>query len=283
MEQKTIAVLIASHNRCEKTVTCLRSLFLQDVPTNYLVHVYLVDDGSTDGTKQAITSKFPDVHLLDGDGSLYWCGGMRKAWLAALQQDHDFYLLLNDDVNLYDHALGDLILAYESISQRDRPELIVSGTLKDPISDQRSYGGAVGWPNERPIEPDSYFREIDVCAGNLLLVPRCVVHLLGILDSRFTHAMADYDYTLRAKKKGARLFLAKGYQGYCEANIGIAWANPTLSLRQRWKLLHSPKGPPPYQYLIFAFRHKRKRAMFSFIKIYLRVMLPQFWERVYPH
>jgi glycosyltransferase involved in cell wall biosynthesis len=47
-----IAVLITCHNRIQKTQTCLKSLFKQKKIENINLKVFLVDDGSTDGTKE---------------------------------------------------------------------------------------------------------------------------------------------------------------------------------------------------------------------------------------
>ena len=49
----TIAVLITSFNRKNSTLKCLGKLFSQNLKEYYL-GVYLVDDGSTDGTFKAV-------------------------------------------------------------------------------------------------------------------------------------------------------------------------------------------------------------------------------------
>jgi len=99
---KSIAVLITCHNRLEKTKACIHSFYNSILPENYLFDIFLVDDGSTDGTSETIKKEFEQVNVIQGNGNLYWAGGMRLAWQTALQkQKFDAFLLLNDDVILH--------------------------------------------------------------------------------------------------------------------------------------------------------------------------------------
>jgi GT2 family glycosyltransferase len=84
MSNKRIAVLITCHNRRDKTLKCFEALYKQESIEDLRLQVYLVDDGCTDGTAEAIIAEFPETRILKGSGSLYWCGGMRLAWEEAL-------------------------------------------------------------------------------------------------------------------------------------------------------------------------------------------------------
>ena len=78
-----IAVLLTCHNRSEKTTACLHSLFQCYLPSDFVLDVFLVDDGSTDGTAELVTEKFPKVIIIHGDGNLFWNRGMHLAWSYA--------------------------------------------------------------------------------------------------------------------------------------------------------------------------------------------------------
>ncbi len=67
-------------NRKDKTIECLRRLYNQLPIKDYIVDVYLTNDGCTDGTPEAVKQLFPQVHIIDGDGSLFWNRGMYIAW-----------------------------------------------------------------------------------------------------------------------------------------------------------------------------------------------------------
>jgi len=93
----SIGVVITCHNRKEKTIASLKKLINQDDIDTLDVKIYLVDDGSTDGTSEAIKNNFPQVNIIKGDGTLFWNGGMRGAFSKAMENGHDYYLWLNDD------------------------------------------------------------------------------------------------------------------------------------------------------------------------------------------
>ena len=46
-------------------------------------------------------------------------------------------------------------------------------------------------------------------------VPKEVVNKIGPLAEGYVHGVADYDYTLRARKAGLPVLIAPGYLGSC--------------------------------------------------------------------
>ena len=61
------------------------------------IHVVIVDDGSTDGTVEAIREQFPDVEVIPGDGNLWFTEGTNVGVRAALKHDPKYILMMNDD------------------------------------------------------------------------------------------------------------------------------------------------------------------------------------------
>jgi glycosyltransferase involved in cell wall biosynthesis len=83
-----LAVLIASYNRRDATLCCMSRLLPQ---IGEDARVYLVDDGSTDGTAVSVAGlKDKRIKVINGDGSLFWAKGMRKAWEAAAEWIRDY-------------------------------------------------------------------------------------------------------------------------------------------------------------------------------------------------
>ena len=80
---KDIAVLLTVFNRCEKTISCLKNLYAQKLPKNVSFDVWLTDDNCTDGTPLAVAKEYPEVHILTGEGILFWNRVMKNAWEAA--------------------------------------------------------------------------------------------------------------------------------------------------------------------------------------------------------
>lgn len=66
-----IAILLTCYNRKDKTYVCLNSLY-KNISEYCQFDIYLVDDGSTDGTAMMIAKDFPEVILIKGSGSLFW-------------------------------------------------------------------------------------------------------------------------------------------------------------------------------------------------------------------
>ena len=108
VDKTQLAVLITCYNRRQSTLSCLEALYNQSVE-DVKLDVYLVDDGCTDGTGEAVRSRFPEVRVVAGDGNLYWCGGMRVAFSEAMKGDYDYYFWLNDDTVLLPGALQGLL------------------------------------------------------------------------------------------------------------------------------------------------------------------------------
>lgn len=254
-----LAVLIACHNRREVTLRCLRSLRAQD--TRVPMQVFLVDDGSTDGTADAVRAQFPEVHVVQGSGTLYWVGGMRLAHDAALAAGFEDMLWLNDDVTLAPSAVGTLLATLAEVTAGDRPDAIVVGAVQDPTRGTTAYSGLRRVGRYRHlllerVEPQSVPIRCDTQHGNVVLVPGPVRRRVGNLDGRYTHAMADVDYGLRATELGHPVWLAPGYAGTCSFNPQrAAWEDPAIPRRERIRTVLGPKGRPVREWVHHSRRH----------------------------
>lgn len=271
----SLAVLITVHNRRQITLTGLTCLMSQELPPGYAMEVILVDDGSTDGTSEAIRQQFPQVRLLQGSGQLYWGGGMRMAFAAALQQGFDHYLWLNDDAFLYPGALRRLLACSEQLG----PQAVVVGATWDPQAQMMLTGGCVvarkrGFRNLRPQLPGEQPTKVLTMAGNCVLIPDNVARAVGNIDQAFPHGMGDLDYGLRATKKGFSVWLCPGFVADCSLNGVWGQFDPRAPLLTRLKQRASLKGYPPGPTWIYCRRHLGIFWFLHWIKPYLRVFLP---------
>ena len=91
-----IRVVIPVHDRLALTRACLASLRAQ---TFRDFVVYIVDDGSTDGTFEALRADHPEVIVLRGNGHLWWAGATNRGVGRALREagPSDYVLTLNND------------------------------------------------------------------------------------------------------------------------------------------------------------------------------------------
>lgn len=280
-----LAVLLTCYNRQAITMECLDSLFCQELPANISLEVYLVDDGSTDGTGNAVKQKFHGVKVIEGSGNLYWGGGMRLAWETAMERDFDFYLWLNDDTILLSDALMTLFDSVNSLNEcSDNFTGIIVGSTFNAITGDHTYGGSIQLKENsldfKPVVPSGLLEPCDTFNGNCVLVSRKAFNELGNLSQEFTHAMGDIDYGLRAKKKRIPIWVAPKYIGRCSNNPTPSWLDNSLSLRKRIRNLNGPKGLPPLEWSLFCRRHTGWRWPCKVLKVYLRVLAPTTWARL---
>lgn len=262
-ESPRLAVLMTCHNRKSQTQACLEALKLQ-AEFGASLDVYLVDDGSTDGTAAAASAVFPQINIIRGDGDLYWCGGMRLAFAAAMKHNYDFYLWLNDDTRLFEDALTRLLTTHSQASASLKQPTIVVGSTCDQQTGGMTYGGwiekdrAFGPTSWRKIAPKpSHWRSCDTINGNCVLIPRGVVERIGNLDAHFIHGIGDLDYGLRSKKSGCQIVISAGYLGACTVNDGTGlWSDARQPVGVRWNKLLGPKGLPVKAWFVFCYRHK---------------------------
>src|ERR1017187_7800113 len=270
---QNIAVLITCYNRKENTYACLESLYKADLPENFRITVYLVDDNSSDGTIQMIEENYPAVKIIQGNGQLYWNRGMRLAWEMAAKENFDFYLWLNNDTYVFDSALQDLLNAIKVKGTNT----IVCGVTKSNLTNTITYGG---FKNGKLLIPNGNLQPCDAFNGNLVLVPQEVYMKIGNLDNTFSHSIGDLDYGLRAKKKGVNLIITDVSIAWCETNsrLPLCW-DAEISLPKRFKYLYSPLGyANPSEFFIFEKRHYGiLKAIYHFISIHLRLLFPKLW------
>lgn len=232
-----IAVLMACHNRFRETLRALSEL---EQATNRLDYdVYLVDDGSTDGTPETVRIKFPYVNVIHGDGELYWARGMHLAWeTAARKMDYDFYLWLNDDVSLKPGAIVNILSDYSRINTNsesstiNNPLVIVGACSEDTNESICSYGATDAFdsriiPNGQPQCASGWFN------GNCVLVPKEVYRRVGMISDEYAHARADYDYAERLKTADIPFYCSSQYVGVCHDDFEMRMFGKSLWYRIR--------------------------------------------------
>ena len=206
-----IYIVIPVFNRCEETLTCLESLTHQTY-TNFTTIV--VDDGSSDGTEERVTSAFPDVVLLKGDGNLWWTGGTNKGveWALERAQPDDFILTLNNDLTVNPDYLQVLISAY----QESGPNVVLgSKSVYSTDIDKVMFAGVkIYWakginrPSTERIKKQHELIKTDVLPGRGTLIPVPVFEKTGLYDAEnFPQYLSDYDLAIKAEKAGYLLYV----------------------------------------------------------------------------
>jgi GT2 family glycosyltransferase len=280
-----IAVLVTVHNRVTTTVRGLSKLasLSARMSEDFQFSVFLVDDGSTDGTSSRVCELSLDVAIVRGSGSLYWNRGMALAYQSARASARKFdaYMLYNDDV-LIDDNFGEFLRLF-----RDHINSILVGALREAATGGISYSGFVRVGRLRPfafLQPElsEILVPVDTFNGNLVLVPAKVFETLGGLDPVYTHGYGDIDLGLRAKAIGVRSYVYGSPVGFCDRGNTLDERIRAADPRGRWKLLFGyPHGLNSH--LRFARKHGIA-VLFPFYVVgeTVRRVIKLFWRRV-PH
>lgn len=285
MQKRNIAVLLTCHNRKTRTIACLSSLSQASIPSEYLLDVFLTDDGSTDGTGAAVKELFPQVQVIRGDGNLFWAGGMRLAWKTAMKEkSYDAFLLINDDVELSPGFFINLLEAEAySLAETGKAGIYTGATI-DENSGRVTYGGARVKDNKivvriQMLTPQKQPQRCEITNANVLWISKEVVDKLGIFDTRFTHGIADYDYSLQAHKMKIPVLLAPEICGICSDDHGKNWRDNQYSLRERIAYLKSPKGLAYSEYMYYVGKHFPMFLPYSFVMLWTKTLFPFIWDR----
>lgn len=274
---KIIAVLLTVYNRKTQTLECLTNLFNQKLPSGFSFEVFLVDDGSTDGTSEAVGNLFNQVNIIKGNGNLFWNRGMHLAWVTSLKEKkYDYYLWLNDDTVLLPNALT--LLLQTSVYKKNEA-IVIGSTCALDNNHVITYGGRK--KNGTLVLPKNEVLECEYFNGNIVLIPDFIYQKIGTNDPIFHHSLGDFDYGLRANKLGVKMFLAPGFLGKCDVHESLpVWCNPKVSFKKRWVAFRTPLGNNPENFFIYENRHNGlKMACFHYFTNHLRVLFPSLWSK----
>lgn len=259
-----IAVLMTCHNRCAKTIDCLKHLYKCVKPDNLVFEVFLVDDGCTDNTPVEVKFKFPDVHIIQGNGNLFWNRGMCLAWENAVEQGgFDGYLWLNDDTLINDDALQKILTL-----SLDNPNSNIVGTICSTDKTRITYGGFV---KGKIISPNGSLQYCDKFNGNFVYIPSSVTEIVGYMDPFYRHSKGDSDYAIRTNLAGLKNIVGP-IVGTCDRNpIGAIWNKGNIV--ERYKKLYSPLGNNPFEMYHICRLTSYPRALWGFVYLHVRVLM----------
>jgi GT2 family glycosyltransferase len=207
-----IHVIIPTFNRLNYTIICLNSLKKQ---VNFKeLNIIVVDDASTDGTKEFIKKKFPKITILRGTGFLFWGGAVHRGVDYALKigKPKDWILLVNNDVELSSDAISNLIRISKkkkrkalvgslTINAGDRETVIKSGTIVESWFFNKTNHIFEGKKISQILIKNPL--KVDFLTGRCLLHPIEIFEKVNNYDSiRFNHYGADDEFSMRVKKYG---------------------------------------------------------------------------------
>jgi glycosyltransferase involved in cell wall biosynthesis len=231
-------ILIPVHNRCTTTVDVLRLLESDDVFA--WATVLVIDDGSTDGTSDAIRRGFPAVELLHGDGNWWWGGAIRRGMEWALERGAERIFWLNDDCR---PPAGGMKALRDAIATEGGVAWIDART---PAGWTYGAHRRTAWGVRRCTPAEERAGKTETFNGNCVGLPRSWIERVGLPHDRdFPHSAADFDYGLRLHAAGARLRAVSGITADSAEPARAAaeaWLASERPMREIWRDFSSPRS-----------------------------------------
>ena len=191
--------------------------FLPSVTANTSgdAEVIIADNGSTDDSIEFLHTHYPNLRIIQLDQNYGFAEGYNR---ALAQIEADYYVLLNDDVEVTPHWVEPVI---EQMQQNPLTAICQPKLLMYDQRDTFEYAGAAGGFIDRYGYPFCRGRLFDVvekdhgqyddpceifwASGAAMFVRADVWHQLGGLDGDFFAHMEEIDFCWRAKNKGYRV------------------------------------------------------------------------------
>ncbi len=209
-----IAVIIVSANNGRWLEPCLPTVFSHAGSAS--LDVVVVDNESTDGTRELVESRFPAARVISARNRGFGYGNNRGFETTNAR----YALFLNPDTELIDGTLGELVRMLDAnpgIGLAGVRQVTADGTLWPTIrrfpSVARALGEALsserwpvhpGWAGERVLDRDAYERETvcDWTSGSFMLARREALLSAGLFDERFFIYSEEPDLCLRIERAG---------------------------------------------------------------------------------
>jgi len=195
------AILILNWNGKSDTLQCLASL--QHLPAEIVV----IDNGSTDGSADAIRVSFPNTTVLETGANLGYAGGNNVGIEYALGKGHEFIFLLNNDTIVS----PDILKAFHEEAAL-HPQVGIFGARACRFSDPSKLDHLGGIWNPKKAAFDligfgesadfTYAGELDYVCGCSIFIRRTVFKKIGLLEPKFFLFWEEADFCMRAKRAG---------------------------------------------------------------------------------
>jgi GT2 family glycosyltransferase len=204
-----VAIIMLTWNGLHYTRECLESL--RELTEGVEYKVIVVDNGSTDGTREYLRS-LGWVELIENAENRGYVRGNNQG-IAAAPAGWDV-VLLNNDMRIIQ---GDWLRRLREVAHQDPAHGMVGCRLL--MSDGRLLHAGTymptdsfwGWQiggGEEDVGQYHRVREVDGIVGACMYLRRDVIDAVGVLDERFFSYYEDTDYCLRVQQAGYSVVVA---------------------------------------------------------------------------
>src|SRR3989338_2213286 len=220
MDKLKIAIIVLNYKGLEDTLSCLDSL-RRIKRNNFNIEIIVVDNGSGDGSKEAL-SNFRDIRLIALEKNLGYSGGNNVGIKEAIKRNSNYLLILNNDTLVDPNLLTELVngakmgdIISPKIYFAAGYEFHKNRYKKSDLGKVIWYaGGKIDWENVMGIhigvdEVDNgqfaNIMEIDYATGACMFVKREVFEKIGFFNEKYFLYLEDMDFCVRAKRAGFKI------------------------------------------------------------------------------
>lgn len=207
-----VAGLVLNYNGREVTLQALASLAQTTYPA---FDLWVVDNGSTDGSYAAIAAAFPEVRQIRIETNEGPAKGAQVGMARTLAEGYDYLLILNNDIEVASEMVGEMVRLAESEASIgivgpksyyfwDRETLWSAGgelRFGEAITRERGQGETDHGQYDQDLE-------VDYINGCAMLVKRAACEAAGLWDPIYGLCIEDADFCVRVKRVGFRCFYA---------------------------------------------------------------------------
>jgi len=209
-----ISFIIVNWNTRDILIDCLNAIY--KTVTDIDQEIYVVDNNSTDGSRDAVKNGFPDVKLIENSTNTGFSHANNQA-LSVMQGR--FAVLLNSDAVLQEGAIKSLLNFMSNT-----PGAGIAGVqlLNEDGSRQNSIDNFPSLETEifnksilRLISPNKYPGkarnyntpiEVDSVIGACMMVRKEAIDEVGSLDEDYFIFLEETDWCFRMHKKGWKVY-----------------------------------------------------------------------------
>ena len=221
-----IAVIVVNWNACQDLRVCLSHLFSEPKPSSDFA-VWVIDNGSTDGSADMVAEEFPAVHLIKNPDNRGFSRANNQGIHAAMHERFRYIYLINSDAYVHGAETLDRIVEFgdthPSAGVFGTRVLNTDGSLQ--LSCRRFHTLAAGFfrntllgklfPNNKYARlylmtdvDHGIARSVDWVSGCSIVIRADLIDKVGALDERFFMYCEDVDICKRAWESGSEVWYA---------------------------------------------------------------------------
>lgn len=260
---KKIIVLILSYNGKHLLNESISSYLANDYPN---FEVVVIDNGSTDGTKEWVEQNFPFVVVLRTEKNLGYSGGFNLGLDYAFnKKGADYVLITNNDVKADSKVISELVKVAETddmigfvtgkVYFYDKPNVLQTvGYIEDEIK------WIAGHKGNNELDKGQYDEicELPFSDDIFILVKKKLYEIIGGYDVEFLFQGEQMDWQVRAKESGFKIYFTPHAKIWHKESMTIGKSSP-------FKIYYDTRNT-----LILKFKYKDDIFLRKYFKYYFK-------------